>query len=153
VANDITDACARKSLPRIECPNERGGVSLQTDIRELSDLRTAEIAAPSASDYERVGVNNYWIASSENAYGVVRPLPGDQKDTFDVGRNIVIRNHGGALRSALNAFLPGRNFVVYEMENSGGAIVWGVRRQTKRPKCRRRAALRAQRTEGNLVAP
>jgi hypothetical protein len=53
-------------------------------------------------------VNNYWIASSENLPRVVGPLA-------DLA---VIRNHDGGLRGALNAFLPGRNFVVYEMENS-----------------------------------
>ncbi|MDH2346847.1 hypothetical protein [Bradyrhizobium sp. SSUT77] len=88
-------------------------VALPNDIRELSDIQTAKIAAPSASDYERVGVNNYWIASSENLPVIVGSVP---RET--VGEIAVVRNHGGELRSALNAFRPGRNFVVYEMENS-----------------------------------
>lgn len=83
-------------------------VALPADIRTLNDIRLAEIAAPSASDYERVGVNNYWIASSENLPRII----GSHADLA------VIRNHDGALRGALNAFLLGRNFIVYEMENS-----------------------------------
>jgi hypothetical protein len=85
------------------------------EIRALSDVQTADIAAPDASDFERVGVNNYWIASSENHTRVISGLPADR--TLD--EIVVRRNHGGALRGALNAYLEGRNFVVYEMENSG----------------------------------
>jgi hypothetical protein len=88
-------------------------VALPNDIRELSDIRTAKIAAPGASDYERVGVNNYWIASSENLPEIVKSVAHDPFEEL-----AVIRNHDGVLRGALNAFRPGRNFVVYEMENS-----------------------------------
>jgi hypothetical protein len=90
-------------------------IALPKEIRALSDVRTADIAAPDASDYERVGVNNYWIASSENQKGVISELPAGR--TLD--ETVVRRNHDGVLRGALNAYLEGRNFVVYEMENSG----------------------------------
>jgi hypothetical protein len=96
-------------------------VALPKDIRERNDVRTAEIAAPGASDYERIGVNNYWIASSENPNGIMSPLPKNEVEYPDLEEIVVNRNHDGRLRGALIAYLQGRNFVVFEMENSS----WG----------------------------
>jgi hypothetical protein len=95
-------------------------IALPGDIRELSDVKTAQIGAPSASDYERIGANNYWIASSEDPNGIIdQGMDDERTKARRVEQNIVIRRHGGQLRSSLNTLLSGRNFIVFEMENSG----------------------------------
>jgi hypothetical protein len=78
-------------------------VALPDGVKTRDDVRDFDVELTPADDFARISINNYWPMSTESPSG----------------KNEVRRNHGmGRLGKTLH-LRPGRNFLVYELENLG----------------------------------
>jgi len=95
---------------------------LADDIRELNDIRDAQMATPGASDFERMSINNYWLSSDEKPERLLNFPEWDdtKKKSAEAieSKYAVFRNHDGVKRGALLQLRTGRNFFVFEMEDN-----------------------------------
>jgi hypothetical protein len=96
-------------------------VSLPSDIRELTDVRLANIGVAGASDFARNEINNYWLSSTERPEYLVND---DNPMTKEITKKYgVQRNNGNRYIDGPSGILlqlrKRRNFIVFEMENKG----------------------------------
>jgi hypothetical protein len=96
-------------------------VSLPSDIRELTDVRLANIGVVGATDFARNAINNYWLSSTERPEYLIDD---DSPITKEIAKKYgVQRNNGNRYIDVPSGILlqlrKGRNFIVFEMENKG----------------------------------
>lgn len=102
---------------------ERFGIfhrlALPAGVAKRDDVHDFDVELSGADDFARISINNYWVMSTENPTNLISDRLGQDQASVNlfVGNYGVQRNHGmGRLGKAFH-LRPGRNYIVYELEN------------------------------------
>jgi hypothetical protein len=97
-------------------------VALPEGVTQRDDVHDFDVELTPADDFARISINNYWPMSTEAPANLILDRLGQDESSVDLflKKYAVQRYHGmGRLGKTLH-LRPGRNFLVYELENRTG---------------------------------